>query len=339
MENKEQKATPTTFRITPTTNDKFKELAQSIGLTQEEMLSNLISSYELENAKALIVNREKEIDEFQSHITRLINIYLNSLELNQSSELRIEEKYMIEINKKVEIINLLQEQIKELKEAISKQDVLLTNTLNENAKISDEINTLKDTLKTKENLINEYKEKIDTLTSLVIEYTEYKNNYLSLKTEYENSLSEREKISLSYKEINLEKINLEKRIELLQNSIDEYKLNISNLKSEHKENIKEIKTEQESIIKSIKLELYEASNEYKGIIQGIKNEADTEASRLINEHTSEIENLKLGFKEKIEEIKIKEEDKYTNLLEKERLKFERILLEKDKEINELKIKK
>ena len=151
MDNKEQKATPTTFRITSTTNDKFKELAQSFGFTQEEMLSNLISTYELENAKALIINREKEIDEFQSHVSRLVNIYLNSLELNQNSENRIHEKYSNEINSKAEIINNLQEKLLEKDKQLSSLKTLLQDISKDYDKSSEEIKSIKDTLETKEN--------------------------------------------------------------------------------------------------------------------------------------------------------------------------------------------
>lgn len=335
MENKEQKATPTTFRITPNTNDKFKELAQSFGLTQEEMLSNLISAYELENAKALIVNREKEIDEFQSHVNRLVNIYLNSLELNQSSELKIEEKYMTEINKKIEMINLLQEQIKELKEANSKQDLLLTNTLNENSKILEESNNLKDTLNTKEKLIKEYIEKIDTLTSLVTEYSSFKNNYLNLKKELENSNSDKEKILFVNKEIQLEKSNLEKRIELLENQLNQYNETLTTLKDEHKENIKQVKTEYSDMLNSKNKELEQTSNSFNEQIQALKLKHDTEASKSINEYEKNLEEQKLLYEQKIKAIKDTIKSEYDYKLAKIKLDYEKELFEKDKEIDKL----
>lgn len=335
MENKEQKATPTTFRITPSTNDKFKELAQSIGLTQEEMLSNLIATYELENAKALIVNREKEIDEFKSHINRLINIYLNSLELNQNSELRIQEKFTAELNKKVEIITLLQEQISELKENLKENNLILTNTLNDNNKLVDESNNLKDTLNTKEKLIKEYIEKIDTLTSLVTEYTNYKNTYLTLKKELESSNADKENLIYAKKEILLEKENLEKRIELLENQLNQYNETIANLKSEHKENVNQIKSEHSSIIKNKNKELEQASKGFNDQIQALKLKFNTEASKSIERHNKELEELRLFYEEKIKDIKCNFEAQYQYNLDKIKLDYEKQIFEKDKEINRL----
>ena len=335
MENKEQKATPTTFRVTPSTNNKFKELAQSIGLTQEEMLSSLIATYELENAKALIIDREKEIDEFKSHITRLINIYLNSLELNQNSELRIQEKFTTEINKKVEIINLLQGQISEVKGTLKEKDVLLTNTLNENSKLLDETNNLKDTLNTKEKLIKEYIEKIDTLTSLVTEYTNYKNNYLNLKEELESSNADKEKLLYSNKEIQLEKNNLEKRIELLENQLNQYNETLSNLKAEHKENIEQIKAECSDMIKTKNKELEQASNTFNGEIQVLNLKLNTEVSKSIKEHEEKLKEQKLIYEQKLEDIKDKLKAQYEYNLDKIKLDYEKKLFEKDKQINKL----
>lgn len=338
MENKEEKATPTTFRITPSTNEKFKELAQSIGLTQEEMLSSLISTYELENAKALIVNREKEIDEFKAHITRLINIYLNSLELNQNSELRIQEKFTVDINKKVEIINLLQGQISELKENLKENKVLLTNTLNENTKLTDETNNLKDTLNTKEKLIKEYIEKIDTLTSLVMEYKNYKNTYLNLKEEIEISNVDKEKLLYSNKEMQLEKNNLEKRIELLENQLTQYNETISNLKIEHKENIQQIKTECSNMIKSKNKELEQASNSFNEQLQTLTLKLNTEASRGIRECEEKLEEQRLLYEQKIKDIKDNFEAQHKCNLDKIKLDYEKQIFEKDKQIDKLKKK-
>ena len=306
MENKEEKTTPTTFRITPSTNEKFKELAQSIRLTQEEMLSNLISTYELENAKALIHNREKEIDEFQSIINRAINIYLNSLELNQNSELRIKEKYSNEINSKAEIINNLQEKLLEKDKQLSSLKTLLQDISKDYDKSSEEIKSVKDTLETKENLIIEYKEKIDTLTSLVTEYRGYKEDYLNLKSKYEISLQKNSDIKYELKELRLEKSNLEKTIEIINNQLQEYKDNINQIKLEHKESIAE------------------KNNEIN------KMQKDFEENLL-----KENEKLKLHLQEEKEVL----EKTYINNLEKSKLEFDKILFEKDKEIVKLKTKK
>lgn len=347
MDNKEQKATPTTFRITPITNDKFKELAQSFGFTQEEMLSNLISTYELENAKALIINREKEIDEFQSHVSRLVNIYLNSLELNQNSENRIHEKYSEQINKKVEMINLLQNKISEMKDNVENQNLLLTNTLNENAKLTDEVNNLKDTLGTKEKLIKEYIEKIDTFSSLITEYKKYKNDYMKLKDKLDFVSAEKEEALYNSKQLTLEKSNLEKRIELLLNQIQDTKDSLLQIKAEHKENLVQIKEEHSELIKSKNLELERTYKELSDQLQALTLKHDREASRLNKTHMEEIAQIKAEYKENlnriqtenVKELKVLEErliSQHNNSLEKLTLNYEKQLFEKDKELNKYK---
>ena len=347
MENKEQKATPTTFRITSTTNDKFKELAQSFGFTQEEMLSNLISTYELENAKALIINREKEIAEFQSHVSRLVNIYLNSLELNQNSETRIHEKYSEQLNTKVEMINLLQNKIAEMKDNVENQNLLLTNTLNENAKLTDEVDNLKDTLGTKEKLIKEYIEKIDTFSSLITEYTEYKNDYMKLKDKLDSLSAEKEEALYNLKQVELENINLEKRVELLLNQIQDNKDNLLQIKTEYKENLAQIKSEHSELIKTKNLELERASKELFDQLQALTLKHENEASRLNKTHMKEITQIKAEYKENlnriqnenVKELKVLEERliiEHNNNLETLKLNYEKQLFEKDKELNKFK---
>ena len=295
MDIKENKPVPTSFRIAETTNKKFKDIAQENGLTQEEMLSSLISAYELECAKSLITNREKEIDEFQSLTTRLINIYLNSLELNQNSELRIQEKYSEELIKKAETINMLQENIKKLNIDISEKDTLLKDTLKEHENLKEECKQIKDTLITKENLIKEYKDKIDSLTSLLTEYTDSKNNYDKLKGNLEKEIKEREKLLNEKNNILLEKNILDQQVTDLKFENLNLKKSMEEASKNHTQEIHELKSDYKNL-----LELKIKEQEIKKI--DMQKEIEKISNTLSIEKNNSIEKLKLEYEKKIFEL-------------------------------------
>lgn len=112
---------PRTFRIDNSANEKFKQLASDLNVTQDKMFRDLITVYEMEQSKYVLADRSKEIEEFQNHANRLINIYLNSLELNKNTESIISEQFSQQLSRKQELIINLQDQVKKFKEDIKEQ--------------------------------------------------------------------------------------------------------------------------------------------------------------------------------------------------------------------------
>ena len=170
-----------------------------------------------------------------------------------------------------EIINNLQEKLLEKDKQLSSLKTLLQDISKDYDKSSEEIKSIKDTLETKENLIIEYKEKIDTLTSLVTEYREYKEDYLNLKSKYESSLQKNSDIQYELKELRLEKSNLEKTIEIINNQLQEYKDNINQIKLEHKESIAEKNNEINKMQKDFEEHLLKENEKLEPFIRGRKS--------------------------------------------------------------------
>ncbi len=319
---------PVTFRLDVDTTDKFKELASNLGVTQDRMLQDLIATFELENAKTNLGDRAKEIEEFQSHSQRMVNIYLNALEINQNSEARIKEQFSEQLLRKQDIISNLQGQLNDNKEELKNKNVLLTNTLNDNGKLDNELKQIKDTLKTKESLISEYKNKIDTLTTLVTEYQEYKDKIDLIKGELEESNKIKEAANYSIQELKLENDNLNKKVNLLENSIIEYKNTISEIKSENKEKLNEMKLEKKAI-----------ADEKNSEITKITNELTKKNKEIEESHSLEIKKLKVEYENRIKEISEKSGEKLDMEVKIIKLDYEKIIFEKDKEIELLKNKK
>lgn len=330
---------PASFRLDVTTTEKFKELANGLGLTQDKMLRDLMSSFELDNAKNNLGDRAKEIEEFQNHSQRMINIYLNSLELNQNSEARIKEQFSEKLLMKQDIISNLQNQLNANKEELKNNNLLLTNTLNDNGKLDDELKQIKDTLKTKESLISEYKNKIDTLTTLVTEYQEYKNKIDLVKADLEEAVKIKETANYSIQELKLENDTLNKNIDLLEASIIEYKNTISEIKLENKENLNEIKLERKATLENQKDEISKITNELTKKNKELQENYDLKIEKIISEHENEISILINKYEDKINEISKKSKENLDMEVKIIKLDYEKLIFEKDKELQNLKIQK
>jgi len=85
------------------------------GKIQADGFKSIMQSVEMAQAKNLIKDRAKEVETFQDTINRLMGYYLNSLEVNQSSEERIREELSKELSTKDNTISALYEQVQDLK--------------------------------------------------------------------------------------------------------------------------------------------------------------------------------------------------------------------------------
>ena len=86
---------------------KFKEVCEQAG-GQNEALSVLISSYELETAKSILSGQATSIDDFKSRIDGVIRAYISALDLSVSAEERVRADYRQRMNTQVKTIEDLQ---------------------------------------------------------------------------------------------------------------------------------------------------------------------------------------------------------------------------------------
>ena len=86
---------------------KFKEVCEQAG-GQNEALSALISSYELETAKGMLPGQSTSIDDFKSRIDGVIRAYISALDLSVSAEERVRADYRQRMNTQVKTIEDLQ---------------------------------------------------------------------------------------------------------------------------------------------------------------------------------------------------------------------------------------
>jgi peptidoglycan hydrolase CwlO-like protein len=102
------------FRADEETFEKFKTLANEEFGNQGQCLASLISLYETEKSKAVLVERKTEIENFQAHANKIIEMFLMSLQLNEDAEERIRSEFEHLLNSKDRIITDLQTKEQEL---------------------------------------------------------------------------------------------------------------------------------------------------------------------------------------------------------------------------------
>ena len=161
------------FRLGEEDIQKFREFADEQGLNQAEMFQSLMNSFEMAKAKGMITDRAKEIEVFQDTINTLMNMFINSLAINQTSEERIRETLSLELNTKDKTIADLQSREKELKIKFEASNEKATKFLRDANELAVKLENVNKEIDQKNNIINNQQEQINTLNSIVTEYKSY----------------------------------------------------------------------------------------------------------------------------------------------------------------------
>ena len=106
------------MRISDEVNDKLKALVADFP-NQNEMLSSLIATWELSQAKAVLTDRATEIADVQSHLQSIQSAFVHSLELTENAENRIRQEFRAMLDSKDRQIIELQTQIDQLKGSVA----------------------------------------------------------------------------------------------------------------------------------------------------------------------------------------------------------------------------
>ena len=115
------------FRISDSVLEKFKAFCNDFD-NQNLALDSLINAYEVQNAKAILVDRQTDIADYDTHIQALQSAFLRSLELNENAERRIRAEFKSLLSSKDETIMQLQSEKTQAQEQ-SEQDKHAYNTL------------------------------------------------------------------------------------------------------------------------------------------------------------------------------------------------------------------
>ena len=116
---------PKSFRIDEETSEKFKEIATSIGGSQQETLAKLIEAYEFQQGKAILTEKKTDIEQFEKYVGCLVRMYMGVLEDNQNTTELVRTEFEALLQSKDMTIQDLQKQLtlaRELKQEAVKQE-------------------------------------------------------------------------------------------------------------------------------------------------------------------------------------------------------------------------
>lgn len=300
----------TSFRVNEEDIAKFKEFADKEGYNQAEAFKSIMQTVEMAKAKNLIKDRAKEIEVFQDTINNLMSMFLNSLNVNQTSEERIREELSKELQTKDNTISNLYYQLqdikadndnlkadnKELEVAYKSIDNLLSEADKENLN--------------KQKTIDKLNSNNDLLQEQLQEYKQYKDNYKKLNNHLEQLKAEHEQLKENNTKLNNDNELLNNKIsanndiikfyknEIISKDkdIEGYKADIRDADIKHNEQVKELDNRYKKQIEEVKSEYEKALNDQlRNNIDNLnaKNEVELSKKDLeIQKLKDEIEQLK-----------------------------------------------
>lgn len=77
----------------------------------------MITAYEIQQAQAIITERQMNISDYDTHLQALQRAFLHSLELNKNAESRIRQEFQRQLESKNSIILDLQERVRQAEQA------------------------------------------------------------------------------------------------------------------------------------------------------------------------------------------------------------------------------
>ena len=106
----------TNFRIDQDTADIFRKFCEENGMNQAQGFDHVMQIVEMDRAKAVTPERATEIEEFERYVKGIMGAYLTSIEINNSAEERIKERFESSLVRKDKTIDELREKTEVLQE-------------------------------------------------------------------------------------------------------------------------------------------------------------------------------------------------------------------------------
>lgn len=169
------------IRAEETVLEQFKELSEQFP-NQSAALESLLNAYKMQTAKAKVVTRQTEIENFDSHLQALSSAFVNSIELAENTEQRIrvefqqqlesKDKTIMELQSKEEIVNATSAELKkklkeiesETKAEIAAKDEIIKQLTNKLSNAETASAKAEQSISDKQIIINSLNEQLATAT-------------------------------------------------------------------------------------------------------------------------------------------------------------------------------
>ena len=280
---------PKSFRIDDETAEKFKEIASSIGGSQQETLAKLIEAFEFQQGKAVLTEKKADIEQFEKYVGCLVRMFMGALEDNQNVTETVRTEFDALLMSKDSTIQDLQSQITATKQLKEEATIRAKAHANENEDLKQAI----------ERLNTEYSSKMDDMQNMLKDKDSL-NKALSsscndLKAKVEQMATEGEQ----NKELHQELDSLKKEYEKLETTYKslqadfshekiKYEQDLDQTKKTHSEALERVKEQDQIKLEKAMLELEKKHQEQ---LQQLKAEQQKEIDKYQSKYFDLLEQL------------------------------------------------
>ncbi len=263
-------------RISEELKEKFQGLAEVEGINNKEFMDLIIRNYELNKATTGTDFIKSDVEELQSIIKRILDIYINMIEKSKVKNSEVINSFKGTLEEETNKSEKLKGNI----ESVKKE---LEDLKSHNKELKDSLKEYKELLEKEREDIRGYKELNLMLKDKVNELTAYKNEAESLRVinrNMEENLKnlEREKESFTNK-LNEELKHSTALEEQTKNMKSSYENNIKQITEEFN---RELRLKDNEIRISTQKEVLQKEEEYRKEIWSMKSHYDDKISKLMD---------------------------------------------------------
>lgn len=298
---------PKSFRIDDETAEKFKEVASSIGGSQQETLAKLIEAFEFQQGKAVLTEKKADIEQFEKYVSCLVRMFMGALEDNQNVTETVRTEFDALLMSKDSTIQDLQSQLTAAKQLKEDATIRAKAHASENEDLKQAI----------ERLNIEYSSKMDDMQNMLKDKDSL-NKALSsscndLKAKVEQMAADAEQNKALHKELDSIKAEYDK----LETSYKKIQADFSDFKVKHEQDIDQMQKTHSGALQSITKQeqikadrrILELEKQHQAEIQKLKEDKQAEIDKYQQKYFSLLEQM--------EQPKTKRTSKTTNKQEKE----------------------
>lgn len=300
----------TNFRIDQDTADIFRKFCEENGMNQAQGFDHIMQIVEMDRAKAVTPERATEIEEFERYVKGIMGAYLTSIEINNSAEERIKERFESSLVRKDKTIDELREKTEVLQEEKKKALIEKEQAEKEKEALDERMKTwilqmesIKKAAENQEKVNAMLTTQLADATAKLDGYNDLKASEVALKEEVlelRRDIKEKDAALSRTKEMYDEKLSsiklmeekydtLEKKAEGLKKELSDTEKELSNLKMQSENEKKQAEMQ-------LELTAERAAIAKERELGSTIREMDKENARL----SLEIERLKEKLEEKIE---------------------------------------
>lgn len=267
------------FRLSEEVTNKLKQLCENFD-NQNAALSAMINAYEVQNAKATIVDRQTDIADYDTHIQAIQSAFLRSLELNENAEQRIRVEFRNLLDSKDKMIMQLQadkaqadEQTEKYKSAYGN---LITSTEEKiqamQIQVSESENTLQSE-KERANTEQKAREQAETISKML------SNQVEETKVQLEQLKKQISELTKRAEQAENKAMELSNSLSKLQISHSDIEKTLANERTAHEQELAIIKREKET---AIKYTTAEVAGKYQHKIEELQKQQAEQLAILLN---------------------------------------------------------